>query len=170
VATVQKRPFEQGKYSKKRLMPTFKDFHYKFTLKLPMSEYTLGSTEPSKPVFLQEDLDNLDKLFRNDFGGFTRKIETPSEFGQWNSAKEIIVNEHAIYEIFTARTREALNYFDELKERLHIRAEKLGVKQDIIVIEQHEITFSTKPSFNKKFLGHLLRRKSQTNEIKTKSN
>jgi hypothetical protein len=92
-------------------------------------------------------------------------IETPSSVGQWIDArKKVIVNEHARFEVYSQRTREALNYFDELKERLHIRAEKLGAKQDIILIEQSEVTFAIKPPYNKKFLKLLLRR-SQTKKI-----
>lgn len=158
------RPFGQGRYSRKLLKPNFRDFHYKFLLKLPLSEYTLGSNEPPKTVFLDEDLQNLNKLFRIDFGGFTRKIETPSEIGQWGEAKtkNTIVNEHALYEVYSSRTREALNYFDELNGRLRTRAEELGAEQEIIVIEQNEITFATEPSFNKTFLKQLLRRKSKS--------
>lgn len=153
------RPFGQGIYDKKSLVPIWKDFHYKFTLFLPLTEHTLGSSWPEKQVFRKEDLDNLNKLFLEDFDGVTYAKENPSKVGQWpkGRTRRTIVNEHAIFEIYSQRTREALNYFDELKERLEIRAKELGAKQDIIVIDQSEVTFATKPSFNKNFLKHLLR-------------
>ncbi|MDE1871204.1 MAG: hypothetical protein KGI06_03110 [Candidatus Micrarchaeota archaeon] len=152
------RPFGQGDYDKNLLQPTFKDFQYKFVAFLPMSESTLGSNK-KKQVFSKEDLGELGRLFNDDFGGFTLGRESPSSLGQWiDISKNVIVNEHARFEVFSQRTREALNYFDELKERLHIRAEKLGAIQDIILIEQSEVTFAIKPTFNKKFLELLLRR------------
>lgn len=152
------RPFGQGIYDKNLLQPTFTDFQYKFVVFLPMSESALGSNK-QKQVFSKDDLGELGRLFNDDFGGFTLGKEAPSSLGQWiDISKNIIVNEHARFEVFSQRTREALNYFDELKERLHIRAEKLGTKQDIILIEQSEVTFAIKPTFNKKFLKLLLRR------------
>ena len=51
----------------------------------------------------------------------------------------------------------AVDYFTELQQRLHIRAEERGSKQDIIVIEQIEVTFINKPSFDSEFLKILLR-------------
>lgn len=160
---------QSDKYDKKLLEPTFKDFHYKFILLLPVSEYTLGSTEPAKEIFKNEDLKGVEQLFRSDFGGFThqRSVVDPSTEGQWikGTTNETIVNEHAMYQIYSARTREALNYFDELKERLHVRAEELGAKQDIIVIEQSEVTFAIKPPFTEEFLQLLLRRISQEGKI-----
>jgi len=155
-----RRPFGQGVYNKKLLVPTWKDFHYKFTLFLPLTESTMGSNEPPKQVFTTQDLYNLNKLFLEDFEGVTQGKEDPSKIGRWpkGRTKRTIVNEHAIFEIYSQRTREALNYFDELKEKLEIRAVELGAKQDIIVIDQSEVTFATKPSFNKNFLRHLLRR------------
>lgn len=162
MTTVQKRPFKQGVYDKTQLVPNWKDFHYKFTLFLPLTESVLGSNKPKKEVFPRTDLEKLNELFLNDFEGVTFEIKTPSRAGRWpqGRTKKTIVNEHAIYEIYSQRTREALNYFDELKERLEIRAEKLGAKQDIIVIDQSEVTFSTKPSFNRNFLRQLLRKSS----------
>jgi len=155
------RPFGQSNYDKKLLVPTWKDFHYKFILFLPLTESTFGSSEPPKQVFLEQDLRKLDKLFLADFEGFTHRIANPSEIGQWPmliaAKQEIIINEHAQYTVYSQRTRAALNYFDELKERLEIRTVELGAKQDIIVIDQSEVNFSTKPSFNKDFLEHLLR-------------
>lgn len=156
---MKSRPFRQGVYDKKLLVPTWDDFHYKFTLFLPLTESTLGSNKPSKEVFLKEDIMNLRDLFFEDFDGVTFGKESSSKIGQWpkGRTRKTIVNEHAIFEIYSQRTREALNYFDELKERLEIRAKELGAKQDIIVIDQSEVTFATKPSFNKNFLEHLLR-------------
>ncbi len=104
-------------------------------------------------------------MFLADFEGFTHRIESPSEIGEWpllrGKIKKIMINKHAQYTVYSQRTREALNYFDELKERLEIRSKELGVKQDIIVIDQSEVTFSTEPSFNKNFLRHLLRKKTK---------
>lgn len=153
------RPFRQGIYDKKLLVPTWKDFHYKFTLFLPLTESTLGSNKPPKEVFLREDQENLKKLFLEDFDGVSYAKETPSKVGRWpkGRTRRTIVNEHALFEVYSQRTREALNYFDELKERLEIRAKELGAKQDIIVIDQSEVAFARKPSFNKNFLKHLLR-------------
>jgi hypothetical protein len=154
------RPFGQGIYRRELLRPTFDEFNYKFRILLPVSEYTLGSAKPPKPVFLSIDLRNLDKLFREDFGGLTRPMITPSAIGQYimGTTEKTVANEHAIFEVFSLRTREALNYFVELKERLEIRSEQLGAKQDIIAIEQSEVTFAARPSFNKQFLELILRR------------
>jgi len=159
------RPFGQGIYRKELLRPTFDEFNYKFRVLLPVSEYTLGSSKPPRPVFLSEDLRNLDRLFREDFGGLTRPMITPSAVGQYiiGTTKKTVANEHAIYEVFSLRTREALNYFVELKERLEIRSEELGAKQDIVAIEQNEVTFAARPSFNEQFLKLILRRQRHKN-------
>jgi len=148
------RPFGQRAYNPDLLRPTFSDYHYKFILIIPISESVIGRIE-SKPVFKEEDLRDLEKLFRSDFGGYSipKQID-----GQWdNPNKEIVSNEHVRYDVYSQRNKLAIDYFTELQQRLHIRAVERDAKQDIIVVEQIEITFINKPSFDMEFLKILMR-------------
>lgn len=152
------RPFGQRVYNTELLKPTFSDYHHKFTLIIPINERIIGVNE-SKQVFKEEDLREIEKLFKDDFGGFSvpKGID-----GQWvNLNDKIVFNEHVRYDIYAQRNKLAVDYFTELQQRLHVRAEERGSKQDIIVIEQTEATFINKPSFDPEFLQILLRQSNQ---------
>jgi len=141
------RPFEQSEYNSRNFKPNFEGFHYKFSVLVPTKVIRNGKKER---VFLKTDLKKLNALFDDDFGGYTRhKVE-----GEWiNPQKEIIVNEHMRYEIYSKRNEKAIEYFRELKENL-----ELYKKEDVIVIEQTEVTFM--PTFSYK-VRNLLRKIKQ---------
>ena len=98
-----RRPFEQGAYNKKLLRTEFSEFNYRFRVLLPVSEYTLGSSKPPRPVFLSRDLRKLERLFREDFGGLTIPTIMPSAVGQYlrGTTKRAVANQHAVYEIYS---------------------------------------------------------------------
>ena len=88
----------------------------------------------------------LEKLFLRDFDGVTysRDAKHPLLEGVWKNIRtdENTVNKHALYEVYSQRNNKVIEYFKELKTRLHTYAEKeLSMKQEVIVIEQTEITF-----------------------------
>lgn len=101
-----------------------------------------------RKVFSSDDINELERLFIETFGGFTRSSTThPLLEGNWinDLTKRTVANRHVLYEIYTQRNIEAIEYFTELKRGLHKRAEKRGARQDIIVIEQIEVTFIAEP-------------------------
>lgn len=140
------RPFGQREYQTELFKPTFEGYHFKFTLLLPIYEYKIGQESSSKEVFRSKELDMLEKLFLRDFDGVTysRDAKHPILEGVWKNIRtdENTVNRHALYEIYSQRHDKVIEYFKELKTRLHTYAEKeLNMKQDVIVIEQTEVTF-----------------------------
>jgi len=154
------RPFGQGVYKTELLEPTFNDYHHKFILLLPTSERTIGEGS-SKQVFREEDLRDIENLFRKDFKGLTGPefIKRPMPTGEWiNEFGKTIADEHVRYEVYSKRNKTAIEYFVELQERLHDRAKEIGSEQQVIVIEQTEVTLIGKPSFSRDFLENLLRK------------
>ena len=125
------RPFDQSKYGTRAFKPTLEGYHYKFSLLLPISVIRNGREEQ---VFRDDDFKELNKLFDEDFGGFTnfKVLE-----GEWiDPQKETIVNRHVRYEIYSRRHDKAIEYFKELKENLQIFKDEKA-----IIIEQAEVTF-----------------------------
>jgi hypothetical protein len=147
------RPFGQRKYPEAHLKPTFSGYHYKFTLLLPISERTIGEDISIKTVFTQEDLNELRRLFRDDFGGSTVSRNTTGGEGteslwkgEWRDTEtqKTVVNEHARYEIYSRREPDAIQYFTELKARLLIWSKKeRNAEQKDIVVEVIEVSFIT---------------------------
>ena len=140
------RPFGQStNYDFNRLRPLWIGYHHKFILLIPISESILDE-DVSKPVFIEEDLNNLKRLFRADFGGLSRPKDMKGALieGEWfqDGTKNTIVNEHARFDIYTQRNEDSVEYFRELKERLHKHVRDVRkADQDIIVIEQSEVVF-----------------------------
>jgi len=94
--------------------------------------------EPLKVVFEKEDFRKLQELFDDDFGGSTLfgNIRKPI-IGRWeDSDKQIYINKHARFEVYTLRHDKAIEYFEILKENLEAIKKEL-----IIVVEQNEVTF-----------------------------
>lgn len=126
-----RRPFNQPYYGASGFKPDFKGFHFKFSVLVPIIEIRDGKR---KRIFTSEDLTKLNDLFDQDFKGWT---STKRIAGEWvGPKKEVVPNEHIKYEIYTKRHERAIEYFRELKENLE---EQKG--EDIIVIEQTEVTF-----------------------------
>lgn len=120
------------------LKPSLEGHHYKFTLLIPITEQVPAKDEAPKPVFTEEDLEELKGLFQRDFGGFR---EPSIITGQWRDDEkdEIVVNQNARYEVYSSQIPRALGYFSELKARL-IDYSKKRVFQKDILIEVQEVT------------------------------
>ncbi len=149
IDTPKARPFGQSDtYDKNLLRPTFKGFHYKFTLLLPLTERAPGS-RILMPVFGRTEQDMLETLFTDDFHGYSHSnLKGPFVEGKWkeDDISKPAFNKHARYEVYSLRGNEPLNYFTELKARLHQYAEvELKIGQKEIVIEQHEVNFISEP-------------------------
>lgn len=148
VRKASQRPLVEGDYNAEALRPTFSGYHNKFTVLLPISERVIGEGGKGRKVFSNDDIDELEKLFVDTFGGFTRSSRKhPLLEGNWTNdlTKKTITNKHALYEIYTQQSTEAIAYFRDLKRGLHRRAKARGMGQDIIVIEQTEVTFISEP-------------------------
>ncbi|MDE1874270.1 MAG: hypothetical protein KGI04_04105 [Candidatus Micrarchaeota archaeon] len=149
---VSKRPFGQPRYDVSHLMPTFRGPHYEFVILLPVTEQEVGSKEEIH-VFTDEDMSELKKLFRDDFGGSTIPPNTqgPLVSGEWveKKANRIVINEHARCEVYSLPTTEALDYFVKLKAGLEKHARDVRrAPQEEIVIKQSEVSFVSKNGSN----------------------
>jgi len=123
----------------KLLKPTFEDYHYKFSLLLPLSAQIIyPRKEPLKKVFKTGDFEKLEVLFDDDIGGYTKVASKKDPMiGAWLTPDEkIVINEHAQYEIYTQRHPKAIEWFRTLKQNLEVYKE-----QKVLVIEQTEVTF-----------------------------
>lgn len=113
----KERPFEMPEYNPEllaALRPTFNTYHYKFTLLLPLSAKIIEpNPEPLKRVFQKDDFRKLQRLFDDDFWGFTSyKSIKASIVGHYlNPMQKLVINEHALYEIYTQRHPKAIAYF-----------------------------------------------------------
>ena len=135
--------------------PTFEGYHYKFSVLLPT--LVIRNSGKQEQIFTKQDFKNLNTRFDNDFGGFTRlKVA-----GEWvNTQKEIIVNEHMRYDIYSRRHDKSIDYFKELKDQLELyKGEK------IIVIEQSEVTFISRPAIKVRHLLRKIRKLEKENEL-----
>lgn len=84
VRQVSHRPLVEGEYDTRALRPTFSGPHSKFTILLPISERVRGDKRKERRVFSDEDMDELETLFIDTFGGFTRSsTEHPLLEGNW---------------------------------------------------------------------------------------
>jgi hypothetical protein len=148
--------FGQPIYGTRVFKPTFEGYHYKFSVLLPTAVIRGGKQDQ---VFTKQDFKKLSIRFDNDFGGFTQH----KVVGEWiNPQKEIIVNEHMRYEIYSRRHDKAVEYFKDLRDQLELyKGEK------IIVIEQSEVTFVSRPAPKIKHLLRKIRKLERENKSLT---
>ena len=144
-----KRPFGQKEYPTELLRPTFRGVHYKFIILLPTKERRAEDEKP-KPVFIDEDLGELRKLFRSDFGGYTelQSATGPLVSGEWveSGTEKIVFNEHMRYEIYSLPSKIAVDYITELKMHLKQYAKDIRkAEQSEIVIERSDVDFVSDP-------------------------
>lgn len=71
--------------------------------------------------------------------------------------KERTIGVHVRYEVYSQRNKTAIEYFTELQLHLYERSREIGAKQEIIVVEQTEVTLIDKPTYSVDFLKVLLR-------------
>ncbi len=130
------RPFGQS-VCRTDLSPTFKGAHYKFTLFLPVTEKVVGE-QIYEPVFTKGDLEKLCDLFNADFGGATLFMAPgpPPLKGTWKDGDKVVINGHAKLDVYSRLSKEAEDYFTELKARIMRHVDEVRhMRQDEIVIE-----------------------------------
>ena len=99
------------------------------------------------------------------------RAHNPLLKGEWDNIKtgEVIVNKHALYEVYGKRTSKTLEFFTELHEMLHHVAEQRGAKQDIIITEQTEVTFICPSPFQLNLLRRTRELEKTVKEMKNRT-
>ena len=143
----ESNPYEQSKHTVRLIKPNFEaGYHFKFNLLVPINVKIIGK-RGTKPVFTKYDIGEIKSELIKNFEGVTYSAAR----GDWieNRTGEIVVNNHARFEIYTKRNDRAVDYFKELRERLQLHKD-----EKIIMIEQTEVTFIPRPVTK---VRHLLR-------------
>lgn len=132
------RPFDPDvliPYSSSVALDPFRGGCWKQTILIPLYEVPFGADKSRITIFDARDRDTLEQVFTRHFGGYTKENteNAPLFVGIGRRGKELERNVHALYLLYTRRSRRAWQYILALQQELQ---ECTGEEQ--IFLEQTE--------------------------------
>jgi hypothetical protein len=111
---------------------------YRYSILVPVEEIKAG--EAPRAIATDDDLQNLQLLLTQDFGGVTMSLAVPSLIGTGardprKPKKTLELNKHAQFKVYAAAIRASDTYFLALQQEL---AEALV--EGVILVERQEVT------------------------------
>ncbi len=112
---------------------------YRYNVLVPVQEVTPG--KPAREVATTDDLDRIESMLADDFGGVTASATVPALRGRGardpkdaDDTRE--TNTHQCFTVYAAAVGESDGYFRALRRELE---EALG--EGVILVERQEVTF-----------------------------